>query len=130
MTPKELEHYRDLLQRRRDELRSEGDLEIEPGTDGEVVEKPDEDGAPLTEMNQVIASNRNRARVARLAQIEAALQRLGEDPELFGACEDCDEPIGAKRLELMPWVRLCIQCAQEHEKKESGGIRRHLTDYR
>lgn len=122
--------YRGLLSKMRDDLIAEGDVELEPEEDGEVVRKPDEDAAPLTEMNQVIASNRNRARAARLAELEAALARLDDDPEGFGLCEECDEPIKARRLELMPWVRLCIDCQGQREKAaERRGTRKHLTDY-
>ena len=122
--------YRRLLVTMRDELIAQGDVEIEAEEDGDVVRKPDEDAAPLAEMNQVIASNRNRARVARLAELEAALTRLDDDPEGFGLCEDCDEPIKTRRLELMPWVRLCIECqGQREQAAERRGTRKHLTDF-
>lgn len=108
---------------------SGGDIEIEAASDGEVVHKVDEDAAPLTEMNQVIASNRNRERTRRLRQIDLALERMREDPEGFGLCEACDEAIGMRRLELMPWARLCIEC-QAEEEDDGSGSRRHVTDYR
>lgn len=41
-----------------------------------------------------------------LAEIEAALQRIGEGS--YGTCEVCGEPIGAERLSAIPWARLCI----------------------
>jgi RNA polymerase-binding transcription factor DksA len=28
-------------------------------------------------------------------------------------CERCGEPIGAERLEAIPWARLCISCKQK-----------------
>jgi DnaK suppressor protein len=31
----------------------------------------------------------------------------------FGVCERCGEPIGAERLEAIPWARLCISCKQK-----------------
>lgn len=130
MNTAELEKFRALLTRQRDELVAEGDLEIERHGDGEVVAKVDEDAAPLTEMNQVIASNRNRARTVRLREIATALERLEEDPEAFGHCEDCDEAIPRQRMELMPWVRLCIQCQQDREQDDTPRSRRNLTDYR
>lgn len=115
------------LRRRRDELRAEGDLEIAAEID--TARKVDDDAAPLAEMDKVIASNRNRARADELAEIEAALVRLGDDPEGFGNCEQCDDPIGPRRVELMPWVRLCIECQQRREADKPGS-RKHLTDFR
>ena len=31
---------------------------------------------------------------------------------MFGLCIECEEPIPAKRLELMPYVELCVECQQ------------------
>src|SRR5690349_6966509 len=93
------------LRARRDALLAEGvqDLTVEVDT----ARKVDDDAAPLEEMEKVIASNRNRARAEELQQVEAALQRLLDDPEGFGICERCEEPIPPRRIELMPWVKLC-----------------------
>jgi DnaK suppressor protein len=124
-----LERLRAALQRQRDELVAEGDLQVDRETNNPVASKVDEDSAPLEEMDQVIASNRNRERTERLQQIDAALSRMREDPEGFGRCEVCDEAIGAKRLQLMPWTQLCIDCQAEQEADRPAG-RRHITDYR
>jgi DnaK suppressor protein len=113
----------------REELGREGDMEIEPVKD-DPTKKIDQDAAPLTEMRQVIASNRNRVRAGQLGEIAMALRRLHEDPEDFGRCEACEDPIPQRRLELQPWVRLCITCQSEQEAEGTPGARKHLTDYR
>jgi DnaK suppressor protein len=112
----------------RDEIRRAGDVEI--GSVADTARKPDDDAAPLEEMSQVIASNRNRARTEELREIESALERLAEEPEDFGICESCEDPIPAKRLELRPWVRMCIDCQEADERARTPGVRKHLTDYR
>ncbi len=124
-----IDKHRQRLLALRDELRREGSHKIEPVRE-DPVKKIDEDAAPLTEMSQVIASNRNRSRAVELGKIEAALRRLEEEPEDFGLCESCDEPIPPRRLELVPWVRLCIKCQAEQEDDSKPGARRHLTDYK
>ena len=43
---------------------------------------------------------------ATIAEIDAALARI--DNGTYGACEVCGKPIGAARLEALPWARLCI----------------------
>lgn len=121
---------RAALQRQRAELVASGDVVVEAEFDGEVVHKPDEDAAPLTEMNQVIASNRNREHAARLAHIDEALARLRAEPDAFGICEGCDDPIPQARLELMPWARLCAACQAEAEAEGAPAGRKHITDYR
>ena len=41
-----------------------------------------------------------------LAEIDAALQRIEDGT--YGSCEVCGKPIGADRLNAIPWTRLCI----------------------
>lgn len=131
MRPHELTKMRALLLQRRAEVLAEGTVPVE-FEKGEVVAKPDEDAAPLAEMTQVIASNRNRNRTAALQAIDEALRRMIDDPEGFGLCESCDEPIPQRRLVLVPEATLCAECQKEDEQANStrGRSRKHLTDYR
>jgi DnaK suppressor protein len=91
--------------------------------------KKDEDEQALNEMNQIIASRRNRVRTGDLARIQAALKRLDENPDDFGLCSECGEPIG-KRLELLPFVELCVECQHARDGSPKGPNRRHLRDFR
>jgi DnaK suppressor protein len=129
MTPVQRARSREKLVALRDEILREGDLEIEPGRTDDTAVGTDEDAQPLTEMSQAIASNRNRERAAVLKLIASALARLDADPEMFGLCVECEEPISPKRLELMPYVELCVECQQSRDRKR-GGTRKGLTDYR
>lgn len=47
----------------------------------------------------------------QLTRIDEALRRLRDDPEKFGVCAECGQPIEAQRMELVPWTRLCSDCA-------------------
>ena len=130
MDERQATRFRAMLEAQIQALVDEGNLSLEStsriGGDGKV----DEDAAPLSEMNQVIASKRNLERTRRLEAIADALDLIGEDPEEYGLCEDCSEPIKRRRLELMPWVTLCIRCAEQRERANDLGRRRHLTDYK
>lgn len=112
----------------RSELLATPDAKVEP-VRRDVSEKVDEDEAPLTEMLQVIASNRNRTRAAELEKIERALQRLEKEPDDFGLCRMCEDEIAEKRLLAMPFVELCVDC-QANRDPSRGGARKHLTDYK
>ena len=48
--------------------------------------------------------------------IEAALAKF-EDGS-YGACEQCDEPIAPKRLQALPWARLCVHCQSRLENAD------------
>ena len=51
----------------------------------------------------------NGRRQGRLLMIAAALARIDEGQ--YGFCEECDENIPVKRLEIDPVVRRCVGCA-------------------
>jgi DnaK suppressor protein len=120
---------RDRLVALREELIREGNMDIPPART-DTVAQPDDDEAPLTEMTQSIASNRNRERAERLEQIRDALAVLDDDPDQYGLCETCEEPIPRRRLELMPWVSSCVRCQEKREQDDRApGGRRKITDY-
>ena len=48
---------------------------------------------------------------AELREVEAALQRLQDEPERFGWCDLCGGEIPLARLELIPWTGVCERCA-------------------
>lgn len=110
-------------------LIAEGDAVVRVEMDGPVPSAADEDEAPYREMGQAIASARNRDRARQIAQIEDALRRLADDPEAFGECESCNEPIPPRRLELMPFARLCASCQGIAETK-GRSTRKRVTDFR
>jgi DnaK suppressor protein len=123
------ERHRQRLLDLKAEILAEGDIDLEPGRQDATAVGSDEDAQPLTEMSQAIASSRNRNRSAVLARVVAALARLEADPEMFGHCTECEEPIPEKRLELMPYVELCVECQQATDGPRRTG-RRHLRDFR
>ena len=130
MEPAALKRYRQKLLDLKAEIVSGGDIEIEPGRKDPAAVGSDEDEQPLTEMSQAIASSRNRSRSDVLGRVVAALTRLDDDPEMFGLCTECEEPISAKRLDLMPYVEHCVECQQATDGPRKAGGRRHLRDFR
>lgn len=101
---------------------------IEPSRADDLDTKVDEDQQPLTEMGQAIASNLNRADAAALAKAKRALARLKDDPDDFGACQDCGDDIAFARLEAMPYAELCVDCQGKQDTK-GRATRKKLTDF-
>ncbi len=66
-----------------------------------------------------MAGQRLEQRANRARDIRAALGRIEDGT--FGLCERCEEPIGAKRLDAVPWARLCVACQAEAEREEAAG---------
>ncbi|MBK7861990.1 MAG: TraR/DksA C4-type zinc finger protein [Archangiaceae bacterium] len=109
------------------QLASKTALRIEPNADHE--ERADEDEQPLNEMNQAIASNRNKADLILLGKVRAAIKRLNDDPDDYGNCIDCGDEILAGRMKAMPWADLCVDCQSKKDKRGAGTSRKHLTDF-
>jgi len=50
-----------------------------------------------------------------IEQIDLALSKMVVND--YGTCESCGDEIDLRRLEAIPWTRLCIECANEYERK-------------
>lgn len=56
----------------------------------------------------------------RLELVDEALQLLRDDPEAFGRCTWCGGEIREKRLRMVPWSRLCAECARGEAGEAEG----------
>ncbi len=110
----DLERFRALLEKRRDEL-----LEVaETGDDSaRAVELDQQRVGRLSRMDalqsQAMSVEAKRRRELELKRIAAALRRIEE--EEFGYCESCGELIAEARLAIDPSAQLCIRCASDAE---------------
>ena len=59
----------------------------------------------------------NRDRI-KLQEIQEALKKIDEGT--YGFCEECGSKISKKRLKIIPFARLCVNCKSESEKLEGG----------
>jgi DnaK suppressor protein len=129
MTSAERAKYQRLLLQLLRQLDGKGQQTLEPNR-STAVDKPDDDAQPLNEMLQAIASNRNQSHAGVKVRVEKALAKLREDPESYGDCEECGEPIARKRLEAMPYAERCVGCQSGQDAPKGPATRRKLTDYR
>ena len=51
-----------------------------------------------------------------LYRLEEALRRLYNEPENFGECHTCKNPVGYERLDALPHARYCIDCKIKEEE--------------
>jgi RNA polymerase-binding protein DksA len=69
-------------------------------------------GSQAAAASQVFAQQRDLALRDRADQqlvlVDEALARM--DAGTFGACVRCGRPVGAERLEALPWAARCIDC--------------------
>jgi DnaK suppressor protein len=84
---------------------------------GEPIENPAQMtyGSQAAAASQVFEQQRDLALRERsrgaLAQVEAALRAI--DDGTYGTCVSCGKPIARERLEAIPWVSTCIDCARK-----------------
>lgn len=114
LNKKEVEFFRDLLNQRMQELRSEAGKTVEDMDEDENFPDPSDRASMESNRNSIL---RIRDRERKLIfKIQEALQRLeaGE----FGICEECGEKIGIERLKARPVTTLCIDCKASQEIAE------------
>lgn len=76
----------------------------------------DEVDLTSVELSQGIVFTLREKEQHALSDIDTALQKIAEGT--YGLCEDCEEPIAVKRLELNPTARLCVKHQEEIEKRK------------
>jgi DnaK suppressor protein len=52
-----------------------------------------------------------------LKQVDDALEKIRR--ETYGLCEGCGEAIAERRLEALPFAKLCIACQEEEERAKA-----------
>ncbi|NPA12993.1 MAG: TraR/DksA family transcriptional regulator [Aquificae bacterium] len=89
---------------------------LSANTGGDLNEKSGvEDDADVgsSEMSRETLYKLSQAEKETLFLIDIALRKI--ENGTYGICEECGSQIGEKRLEAIPWVRLCIDCSQNEE---------------
>jgi DnaK suppressor protein len=54
----------------------------------------------------------------QIEQIDLALVKMSIGD--YGVCESCGDEIAPRRLEAIPWTRLCVECARDYEKQHKS----------
>jgi DnaK suppressor protein len=86
-------------------------LEIQPTAD------PLDQIRSSTDRDMAVESLNQQAR--SIYEIRSALARI-EDGS-YGLCERCEESIPPKRLDALPWARMCIRCQSAVESEGRQG---------
>jgi DnaK suppressor protein len=112
--PRQIEHYRELLHEKHRGLTaayqlSKGDSrsDLDDGTEDYI------DYAVHSYAREFLLSLSEMDR-KQLYLVEEALERLGRNE--YGHCQQCQQPIHPKRLEVAPWARYCVPCQELEEQ--------------
>ncbi len=120
MSDAQMEHFKEILNAWRDELRGEVDRTVTHMKD-EAANFPDPaDRATQEEEFSLELRTRDRERKL-IKKIESTLEDIEAGD--YGWCESCGIEIGIKRLEARPTATQCIDCktlSEIKEKQERG----------
>ena len=118
MRTKELERFRQLLLSKKSEvialIQKTENYGREADNESETMDIADKATSSYTKEFMFSKSNNDRQ---LMQMITEALNRIDEGA--FGECLNCGEMVDAKRLEAVPWARLCRSC---QELAEEGRI--------
>lgn len=114
MSARQLEFFRILLERTREEMLENGQSTIAHLQ--ETAATPDEADRATQEEEHVLEQRiRDRER-KQLHKIDSAIDRIATGT--YGYCEASGEPIGLRRLLARPTATLCIEEQERHEREE------------
>lgn len=115
MEKDKLEEFKEILNKRLNELLSEAERTVTGMTDGRGSFPDPTDQASLESDRNFLLRIRDRERKLIL-KIKDALKKI--DDGVFGICERCGEEISEKRLLARPVTDYCIDCKKEIEAEE------------
>jgi DnaK suppressor protein len=123
ISPRELEHYRDLLLEKRREL--VGDMH---SMEGEALRTTGGSNLSTLPMHMADLGTDNYEQEFTLGLVEKERNLLREINDAlakiqngsFGLCEGTGKPISKPRLEAQPWARFSIEHARQMEKNGMG----------
>jgi DnaK suppressor protein len=115
VTSKDLKQIRELLQSKINDLLAEaGKTVIDMAGQEEKLPDLNDRASQESELNLEI---RMRERERKLiVKMRDAIERI--DAGVYGICDECGEPIGAKRLMARPVTTYCIECKTREEKRQ------------
>ena len=116
MTKAQLEELKTSLLKMKQEILDRGILTNNEDLHVSSEDLPDEADLATNVINQQISFSMRQRETHKLKFIAEALSRI--ENGTYGSCEDCDEPIGFKRLMNQPFTDVCITHAEEREREQ------------
>ena len=112
MNPSDLKRYRDVLEKRKDEILAATPARTpatEPGSkSGDWIDQSSQE----SDLHVRLALKQTDSKLLRA--IEEAIHRI--ENGTYGICMECENEIAPARLEAVPWTRVCIECKAKQQQ--------------
>src|SRR5215813_296331 len=107
----EVKKYRNLLEKKKDELMAAASVRTpaaEPGSkSGDWIDQSSQE----SDLHVRLALKQTDSKLLRA--IEEAIHRIEQGT--YGICMECENEIAPARLEAVPWTRVCIECKAKQQ---------------
>lgn len=119
MNKRTLDRYRKMLEAKQKELINSYMKNKNYGKEADSDQGTQDlaDRASNAYTKEFLYSLSNSERVI-LHLVEQALNRIKQNT--FGFCQECEEKVGKKRLDAVPWAPYCISCQEQMEKRKKA----------
>jgi DnaK suppressor protein len=111
MRSADLNKYRDILERKKEELMASAPARTpaaEPGSkSGDWIDQSSQEN----DLHVRLALKQTDSKLLRA--IDEALHRIEQGT--YGICLECENEIAPARLEAVPWTRVCIDCKAKQQ---------------
>ncbi|HJZ86253.1 MAG TPA: TraR/DksA C4-type zinc finger protein [Polyangia bacterium] len=118
MKKKDLKRFREILLAKKAAILKNAKRTLSEDMALDSDDLPDEMDLASSEYLQSFTFRLRGREKTFLKKIDHALAKIEDGT--FGICEDCEEPISAKRLEARPETTLCIRCKEDQERIEKA----------
>ncbi|MCL4428253.1 MAG: TraR/DksA family transcriptional regulator [Deltaproteobacteria bacterium] len=119
-SPAEIESAKETLIKMKKDIFKEIDAGIKEGSSKDSTEyRGDNYDIASSERDRELSYMLGDRERKKVREIDNALLKIKEGT--YGVCDECGEPISKKRLKIIPYSNLCINCqskAEEEEKKQ------------
>jgi DnaK suppressor protein len=114
MNAVQLDFFRTLLRKQRQDLLDNASMTMDHLRDGESEADPN-DRATIEEEHSIELRIRDRER-KMLPRVDAALKRI--ETGAFGYCDETGDPIGLRRLLARPTTVYSLEAQERHESRQ------------
>jgi len=111
------QYFEHRLRQRQQELEQEVASTVEQALSSNTDDTRDVADQAVAGYQKELLFSQGTVRSSQLRLVRQALARLADGT--FGDCVRCYQPIGAKRIEALPWTPYCINCQELIERGEA-----------
>ena len=116
-----MEELKEHLLLIKEEILNQGHLASNEDLCIQAEDLPDEADLATNVINQQTSFHLREREILKLRAIDKALDKI--ERGVYGRCEECEEPIGIKRLKSQPFTDLCITHAEELEREQQNFLK-------